>query len=160
MRPLLFCAVLALPYAIASFAQDGMPSAGPHMGKPLPATTTDLRQIVPLTEPERALVAERMRKMLTSVDGVVDGLARGDARAVAEAASRSGTHMMQDLPPQIRKQFPPAFAQMGMAAHKVFDQIAHETKSVKNPAPTLKRLAEAIKSCDACHAAYRFAPPR
>ncbi|MGO9444910.1 MAG: hypothetical protein ACLPXB_09050, partial [Thiobacillaceae bacterium] len=103
------------------------------MGKPMPETVTDFRQIVSLTEPERVLVAERMRQMLMSVEGVVDGLARGDARAVAEAASRSGTHMMQDLPAQIRKQFPPAFAQMGMAAHKVFDQIAHETKSVKNP---------------------------
>jgi hypothetical protein len=32
--------------------------------------------------------------------------------------------MMQELPSQIRVKFPEPFTQMGMASHKVFDQIA------------------------------------
>jgi hypothetical protein len=135
-----------------------MPAAGGSMGSPMPTNLHDQRTIVPLTEPERILVQERMRQMLTSVEQITDGVARGNAKAVSEAASRSGTVMMQTLPMQIRKKFPPPFVQMAKTTHQLFDQIARETKSVKDPALTLKPLSEAMQSCNACHAAYRFAP--
>jgi hypothetical protein len=65
-----------------------------------------------------------MRQMLASVQGITDGLALGDMQAMVEAASKSGGSMMQELPSQIRVKFPEPFTQMGMASHKVFDQIA------------------------------------
>lgn len=68
--------------------------------------------------------------------------------------------MMQEVPAQIRMKFPEPFMQMGMALHKVFDRIAPETRSVKNPGPTLKLLSEAMQNCIACHASYRCAPPQ
>jgi cytochrome c556 len=165
MRTNLVFAVLTLAVSTLGFAQGPMQAAADNkgrseMGKPMPENLSDQRQVVPLTEPERVLVAAKMRIMLTSVEGIAEGLAHGDTKAVVEAASRSGTHMMKELPAQIRKKFPPPFARLGMATHRLFDQIAHDTKSVKNPAPTLMRLGEAIQRCNACHAAYRFAPPK
>lgn len=138
---------------------------GGNMGKPMtsspmPQNVDDNRQIIPLTEAETAIVAGEMRQMLASVQGIADGLAIGDMKAVVEAASKSGGHMMQELPAQIRMKFPEPFKQMGMATHKVFDQIARETKTIKDPVPVLSELSTAMQNCVACHATYRFAPPR
>lgn len=164
MRLLGICAVFALAISAASLARAEMPAGnmGMPMGgaKPMPANMTDMREGIPLTGEERALVAANMRQMLASVQGVTDALARGDNKAVAEAASKSGTVMMQELPVQIRMKFPPPFAQMGMASHKLFDRIAREAKSAKGPAPMLKLLSESMQNCVACHATYRFAPAK
>ena len=165
MRLSRLCAVLAVLFSTATFAQAPMPMAGGNMekpmtGKPMPEKVDDNRQVVPLTEAERAIVAAEMRQMLASVQGVADGLARGDMQAVVEAASKSGMAMMQEVPAQIRMKFPEPFSQMGMASHKVFDQIARDTKTIKDPAPVLKQLSEAMQNCVACHATYRFAPTK
>ncbi len=132
----------------------------PMAAKPMPHKVEDKRQIVSLTEAERAVVAAEMRQMLASVQGVTDALARGDTQAVVHAASRSGMAMMQEVPAPIRMKFPAPFTQLGMASHRVFDRIAQETKGVTDPGPTLKLLSEAMQSCIACHASYRFASPK
>ncbi|MBI3778717.1 MAG: hypothetical protein HY274_07390 [Gammaproteobacteria bacterium] len=165
MRPFTFCATLALLFSTAGFAQDPMPMGGGNMGKPMagrpmPHKVEDKRQVISLTEAERAVVAAEMRQMLASVQGVTDALARGDTQAVVDAASRSGMAMMQEVPAPIRMKFPAPFTQLGMTSHRVFDRIAQETKTVTDPGPTLKLLSEAMQSCIACHASYRFAPPR
>jgi hypothetical protein len=128
--------------------------------KPLPQIAGDNRQIVPLTEAERTLVTAEMRQMLASIQGITDGLARGDAQAVIDAASKSGMSMMQEVPAQIRMKFPTPFAQLGMASHKMFDQIAQETKSVKDPAPVLRLISDGMQNCIACHASYRLVSPK
>lgn len=165
MRLLKLYAVIALVFPTVSLAQGPMSGGGnmgmPMMGaKPMPENVNDTRQVIPLTEPERALVVADMRQMLASVQGVADGLARGDKQAVAEAASRSGMTMMQELPAPIRMKFPPPFSQMGMASHQLFDRITREAGTAKGPAPILKLLSESMQSCVACHATYRFAPPK
>lgn len=160
MRLPSLCAVLTLLLSTTTFAQDLIPMAGGNMGKSMPEKVTDSRQIVPLTEEERSIVAAEMRQMLASVQGVTDGLSRGDMQTVIEAASKSGMVMMQELPSQIRMKFPAPFAQMGMASHKAFDQIARETKTIKDPAPVLRQLSVAMQNCIACHASYRFAAPK
>jgi hypothetical protein len=165
MRLSSFFAILALLFSTATLAQESMPMAGGNMGKPMMATpmpqqVEDTRQVIPLTEAEIAIVAGEMRQMLATVQGITEGLANGDMQAVVEAASRSGGNMMKDLPAQIRMKFPEPFSQMGMATHKVFDQIARETKSIKNPVPVLNQLSTAMQNCVACHATYRFAAPR
>lgn len=155
--------ILALLFATPAFAQDMMPMSGGHMGKPMmtkpmPEKVDDTRQIIRLSDAEIALVAVEMRQMLASVQGIAEGLAAGDRQAVLDAASKSGMVMMQDLPSQIRMKFPEPFTQMGMASHRSFDQIAQETKSIKDPAPILKQLSVAMQNCVSCHAAYRFVP--
>lgn len=165
MRLPCLCAVLVLLFSTAALAQDMKPATGgdmskPMTAKPMPARVDDNRQIVPLTEAERALVAIEMRQMLASVQGVTEGLARGDMAAVGEAASRSGMVMMQELPSQIRMKFPATFGQMGLASHKAFDRIAQEAKTIKDPAPILRQLSDGMRNCVACHATYRFAPPK
>jgi cytochrome c556 len=153
MRLANICAALALLFSTATFAQD-------MKAKSMPEKMDDNRQIVPLTEAESAIMAADMRQMLVSIQGVTDGLALGDMQAVVKAASKSGMAMMQELPSQIRMKFPEAFAQMGIASHKAFDQITQDAKTIKNPAPILRQLSIAMQNCVACHATYRFAPPK
>jgi hypothetical protein len=165
MRLSSLCAILTLICSTTTFAQEQMPMTGGNMdkpmtGKPMPEKVEDNRQIIPLTEAEIATVAQEMRQMLASLQGVTDGLAVGDMKSVVEAASKSGAAMMLELPSQIRMKFPEPFMQMGMATHKVFDQIAQDTKTIQNPAPILKQLSAAMQNCVACHATYRFAPPK
>jgi hypothetical protein len=162
MRLSNFCAILTLLFSMAAFAQQQMPMTGGDMGKPkpMPEKADDSRQIVPLTGAEITIVAGEMRQMLASVQGITDGLAMGDTQAVVEAAAKSGGSMMRELPAQIRMKLPEPFTQMGMATHKAFDQIAQETKSVKDPAPVLRQLSTAMQNCIACHATYRLAPPK
>jgi len=157
-------AALALLSSMNIFAQEPM-NMDNNMGmsmksQPMPKSVKDTRQIVPLTDPEKAIVMAQMRQMLASVQGIAEGLARGDLQTVVEAASRSGMAMMQGVPSQIRMKFPSAFAQMGMASHQTFDRIAQETKSIKDPTPVLKQLSDAMQNCIACHATYQFAPPK
>ena len=165
MRPLSFCTALSLLFSTTAFALDPMPITSGNMGKPMmakpmPDKVEDNRQIVPLTEAERAVVAAEMRQMLASIQGVTDGLARGDKQAVTDAASKSGMAMMQEVPSPIRMKFPEPFVQMGMASHKAFDQITRDAKTAKGSGPILKLLSEAMQNCVACHATYRFAPPK
>lgn len=165
MRLPMICTILTVLFSTTAFAQDMMPKAGGSMEQPMtanvePKNGDDSRQIVPLTESERTIVAAEMRQMLASVQGITEGLARGDLKAVLGAASKSGIAMMQALPSQIRMKFPAPFSQMGMASHQAFDQIAQGTKSIKDPAPVLKQLSGAMQSCIACHATYRFASPK
>ncbi len=152
LRVIRLCGVLTLLSPLAVFAQD-------MTAKPMPEKVADNRQIIRLTEAEQALVAADMRQMLSSVHGVADGLAREDMQAVGNAASKSGMVMMQELPSQIRVKFPQAFAQMGMASHKAFDQIEQEARTDKKPAAVLKQLSTSLQMCVACHATYRFALP-
>jgi cytochrome c556 len=160
-----FCAVISFLLPAPALAQASMPMTGgsasrPMMGAAMPDRVQDDRQIVPLTAAERSVVAAEMRQMLASIQGIADGLARDDLHTVTEAAAKSGAVMMQNLPAQIRMKFPAPFAQMGMATHKDFDQIARDTKTLEDPAPVLRRLSAAMQNCIACHATYRFAPTR
>jgi len=156
-------ALLFLSSGVSAQNMQPMPGhmGGPMMGgQPMPQKVDDNRQVVPLTEPEIALVMVQMRQMLASVQGVTDGLARGDMSAVVAAASKSGMAMMQGVPMQIRRKFPPAFAQMGMASHRAFDQIARDAGKSADQAAVLKLLSESTQNCVACHASYRFVPPK
>lgn len=159
------CAVFAVLFSLSTLAQAQMPMGGGHMNGPMAgpssaAKVEDARQVIPLTEAEIAVVMAEMRQMLASIQGIVDGLARNDRQAVVDAASKSGMGMMRGVSPQIRMKFPASFRQMGMASHTAFDRIAAETESIKDPAPVLKLLSEGTQNCIACHATYRFAPPR
>lgn len=126
----------------------------------MPKKWDDNRQIVPLTETERTIVAAKMRQMLESVQGITVGLALSDLQVVIKAASKIGMTMMQQVPMQIRMKFPVPFTQMGMASNQAFDQIARETKNIKDPAPVLKQLSTGMQNCTAFHATYRFAPTK
>lgn len=157
--------LLLLLFPTTILAQNATQMGSGHMnmtmkGKPMVEKVEDNRQVVPLTEPETVIVLNQMRQMLASIHGVTDGLARGDTRAVIEAASKSGMSMMQGVPMQIRKKFPPSFREMGMASHRPFDQIVAEAGSAKDSATILKLLSKSIQNCVACHAIYRFALPK
>jgi cytochrome c556 len=146
-------------FATLSYAQQNQMGGGMNKSMaevPMPSKVEDGRQVVQLTEAERAIVVADMRQMLVNIEAMTAGLAAGDVQAVVSAASKNGDAMMRQLPSQVRAKFPAPFAQMGAASHKAFDQIAAETKSVKNPAPVLKQMSAAMQNCVACHATYRF----
>lgn len=158
------CAVVAVVAApSASLAQGAASDSGsavPVAAQSESNSMVDARQVVRLTGAEEALVLDNMRQMLASVERVTDGLARGDRDTVVRAAASSGMAMMQSLPASTRKKFPPAFAQLGMASHKAFDQIASKAKTEQDPTPVLTLLSQSLQACVACHSAYRFGRPK
>jgi hypothetical protein len=164
MRSLGIYAVLAVTLAMTSPVQAETPTGKMDMpasdSKTMSANAADTREVVMLTQEERAQVLTRMRQMLVNVQEITAALARGDKKAVAQAASGNGAAMMQDMPQALHMKFPPAFPKMGMPMHQHFDQIAKEAGTAKSPAPILKLLSEGMQSCVACHAAYRFDSPK
>lgn len=80
--------------------------------------------------------------------------------STVNATSKSGMTTMHDVPSPICMKFPEPFVQMGMASHRAFDQIARDAKTANGSGPILQLLAEASQNHVACHATYRFAPPR
>lgn len=171
MRLVILYASLALLCSATAVAHGPVMSSGPDAGsRPMnmavagsagvAETPIDSRQSIPLSNSETAMLLADMRKMLASEEGVINGLARGDMKAVAAAASESGMNMTRSLPPALRKKFPPPFMQMGIATHRIFDQIAAQSRTDRTPAPILELLAEGTRYCVACHASYRLGSER
>lgn len=163
MRSLIFWALMALTLSSAAFARGTMPARGGpamQMGRgngDVVGAAHDTRHPIELGAAARAEMLANMRRMLASVNGVIEGLARGRMKTVADAAASSGTSMMRDLPASIRSQLPMPFTQMGMASHRAFDQIAAEARGGKRPRVIMTLLSQSLRGCSACHATYRFA---
>jgi len=80
---------------LTNFAQDLMLTrsgrAGKStMGKPMPRTLTDRRQIIPLAEAGTTIISEEISQNVASLQGIRDALALGDMPTMAEATAKSG----------------------------------------------------------------------
>ena len=140
-------AAAATHQRVAASDQSGSIEGGP---------TSDPRRLVKVSEPARLLLLQNMADMMANVASILDGLASNDRNVVVKAATANGMAMLQDLPSSQSRKFPKGFAQMADETHKTFDQIAAEAKTAKSPKPIFKHLSQALQTCVACHAAYRF----
>lgn len=123
------------------------------------APSTDTRQRLVLPAAERDKVLAEMRVMLSSVSTIIQALATGDFASVEEAARASGIAMAADVDPQIRKQLPEPFVNLGMRTHKGFDKLAEQVKAGGTQESILQSLGILTGNCVACHAIYRIDSP-
>lgn len=116
----------------------------------------DERTAISLQGPERDLVLEEMRTMLTSVHGIVAGLSDEDLPRVRQAAQASGAAIAQQVPPALMAKLPLDFKQLGMSVHRGFDELSAAVVQEEPPELILTRLGEQLNRCVACHARYRL----
>lgn len=116
----------------------------------------DTRAELALTPEARNLVLSEMRGFVVGLQQITAALSEEDMRAVAEVARSLGTAAARGTPPQVMKQLPAEFRELGFQVHSGFDQIAVDAESMEDPAHTLRQLSETMNGCVACHAAYQI----
>ncbi|HEX6530829.1 MAG TPA: hypothetical protein VF004_13510 [Burkholderiales bacterium] len=111
----------------------------------------------------RALVLAEMRHFTQAVRGIVEGVGESDMKAVAAAARAGGTpaHHAQLAGPGsaaagLARKMPPDFRARALATHGAFDEIALHAEQSGDRDQLLGLLADNLRRCVACHAAYRF----
>lgn len=119
-------------------------------------TATDGRQALLLAPGERDVVLGEMRAFLASVQAIVQGAQAEDMDAVVKAARHVGAAAQGTVPGSLMKKLPLEFKQLGFDTHRRFDQLALDAEQLGDPGHTLEQLAELMRNCVACHAAYRI----
>lgn len=150
MKPASLAFVVLLGFqATAAAAGDGHSHAAP---------TGDARAVLELSEPERAMMLEEMRRFLSGIQKMTDALARADMAAVAAEARGMGAGMTHDIPPTLRAKLPQEFRQLGSSVHRDFDTLARDAESRKDVAHSLRQLSATLQTCVSCHASFQIRP--
>jgi cytochrome c556 len=137
---------LALGFALLA----GSASAQP------PAPAPDARQRLALPPAARDMVLAEMRRMLESVNAILQGVVGGDQAAIESAARASGMAMAVDVDPRVMSALPAPFRELGMQTHRGFDALADRMKAGGTREDALRGLAQITNNCVACHAIYRL----
>ena len=123
-------------------------------GAVVPAS--DGRSAILLAPGERDLVLAEMRAFLQSVQEIVAAVAAGSLDSVPVAARRVGAAAQQAVPSSLVGKLPGEFKLLGLDTHRKFDQLALDAEQLGDTGQTLGQLAELMRNCVACHAAYRI----
>jgi cytochrome c556 len=120
------------------------------------AHESDIRTVVPLSEPHRAQVLTEMRQFLSGLAEMSAALAKEDMESVARAAHSLGSPMTHHVPADLKQALPEDFRKLGFAVHADFDQIALDAESLGDARHTLAQLGETLSKCVACHNTYQI----
>ena len=123
-------------------------------GAVVPAS--DGRSAILLAPGERDLVLAEMRAFLQSVQEIVAALGEGSLDGVSAAARRVGVAAQHEVPSSLVGKLPGEFKFLGFDTHGKFDQLALDAEQLGDAGHTLGQLAELMRNCVACHAAYRI----
>lgn len=123
---------------------------------PAAAQSPDSRQVLSITEAQRAHVLEEMRGMLSGIQKMLGSLAKNDMAATAAHARSIGMSMARKAEDHLQGALPKAFMQLGMSVHQDFDKIAADAETMKDAKRTLTQLSDVMMKCESCHAAYQI----
>jgi cytochrome c556 len=129
--------------------------AGAASAQP-PSPAADARQRLALPAASRDMVLAEMRRMLESVNAILQGAVAGDPAAIETAARASGMVMAVDVDPRLMSALPAPFRELGMQTHRGFDALADRVKAGGTRDDALRGLAQITSNCVACHAIYRL----
>jgi hypothetical protein len=129
-------------------------------GQDLPA---DQRHAIPLDSHEKNFLLSEMREFLAATQLILSASQAGDMPAVMQAARSVGLKAHRDdfsnpdsIVHKIRKKAPKEFLPLGKATHAGFDDIADIAQEIGDKDVVNKLLADNLRHCVACHAAYRI----
>jgi hypothetical protein len=118
---------------------------------------------VALDAAEREFVLAEMRRFVQAVRGIVEGIGEDDMKAVAAAARSAGARVYQaqlagprSAAAELARKLPPEYRALGLATHGAFDEMALHAEQFGDRDQVLALLADNLRRCVACHAAYRF----
>jgi hypothetical protein len=146
-----FCWVLVVVLGLASGA---LAYKFLLRGAVVPAS--DGRTAILLAPGERDLVLSEMRAFLQSVQEIVAALGEGAMDGVPAVARRVGAAAQHEVPASLVGKLPGEFKLLGFDTHGKFDQLALDAEQLGDAGHTLGQLAELMRNCVACHAAYRI----
>lgn len=114
----------------------------------------DPRTSLGMTLEERAEFLSEMRKMLGSIQGILQGITSEDRKMIAEFATQSGNRMARATPDTLRNRLPQAFKDIGGPTHMLFEElvIRAETDDMED---LLKHTTTIMNQCMSCHAQFR-----
>jgi hypothetical protein len=98
----------------------------------------DTRINLSFTAQERIAFLAEMRKMLASIQGIVQGIGESDRNRIAEFARLSGNRMARATPASVRSKLPQSFRDIGGPTHMMFEELAirAETDEYGDARPT------------------------
>lgn len=115
---------------------------------------TDPRTSLGMNAAEKAEFLSEMRKMLGSIQGILQGISTEDRAMIAEFATQSGNKMARATPDTLRNRLPQTFKDIGGPTHLLFEElvIRAETDDMED---LLKHTAAIMNQCMSCHAQFR-----
>lgn len=116
----------------------------------------DGRSAILLSAGERDLVLTEMRAFLQAVQGIVQAVGAGDPAGAAQAARAVGSAGTDEVPISLMAKLPIGFKQLGLATHGAFDQLALDAESLADLGHIQGQLADLLRNCVGCHAAFRI----
>lgn len=137
-----------------AFAAVSANSAEP----PAPAPV-DTRIAIALTPVERDYILAGMRGHLCEFQSIASALAANDRAGAQAAALLGGSKHFAELtnhPAGMERKWPEAWKFLLRARLQSFDTLAQGMQDGDSQSQLLRRLATAIQTCTACHAAYRL----
>lgn len=132
--------------------------AGGKAGRAMnvPADTADYRTPVKLTAAQRNAVLAEMRGLLAAAHGVLEGLAARNPEQVSEAAASAGRSAAMEGDPNVRRNLPREFLELGVGTHRAFDALAEDARQGLSRDSVISRLSTITYRCVACHTTYRL----
>ena len=127
----------------------------PETAEPKPPSM-DERQRLELAAEHRDKVLLEMRLMLEAVDRIMQGLNQDDLLAVGAAAKGAGMGMAADIDPEIMRQLPKEFLDLGVRTHTAFDVLGERMEAGGTKEDAIQGLAGLTGNCVGCHASYRL----
>ncbi len=115
---------------------------------------TDTRINLGLSQAEKAQFLAEMRKMLSSIQGVISGIGSNNPEQIIKAARYSGNRMARATPESVKKKTPPAFKEIGGPTHMMFEEliVRAETDDMESLAELTGKL---MNQCITCHAMFK-----
>ncbi|UJS26346.1 hypothetical protein [Thiothrix winogradskyi] len=131
------------------------------LGYALPTVTsaedthmTDPRTSLGMTPVERAEFLSEMRKMLGSIQGILQGISTEDRKMIAEFATQSGNRMARATPDSLRNRLPQAFKDIGGPTHLMFEELVVRAET-DDMGDLLKHTTDIMGQCMSCHSQFR-----
>lgn len=124
---------------------------------PSKAYAVDGRQVIFLSETEKAVLMIEMRNFLRGSQEVLDNSLKGDLTLVHRTAQPLGVKMLRNLPKDMTSKMPKTFYAMLKSLHYGFAEIADVAKRPDTePKMIMQKLASMQKLCVACHASFQL----
>jgi len=117
-------------------------------------TAEDGREAIALSAPERSFVLSEMRAMLVAVQDIIGAVNAGDLAQVKSITHKVGMAEAEAVPMPVMLKLPLAFKQLGLSAHKGFDEIG-AAADISGEA-VMQKLDENLSKCVACHESYQL----
>jgi len=114
----------------------------------------DKRISLHLTKVEKADFLSEMRRMLSSIQGIMSGIGSKNRKLIISSARYSGNRMARATPESVKQKTPPLFKEIGGSTHMMFEELVVRAEDDDMESLT-SFTADLMKKCLACHETFK-----